>query len=40
MPGFDNVNFNHLADQLDDEAIIAKLRKGECLRWFNPLQRR
>lgn len=29
MPGFENVNFNHLADQLEDEAIIAKLRKGE-----------
>ena len=27
-PEFENVNFNHLADQLEDEAIIEKLTHG------------
>jgi hypothetical protein len=28
MPGFENANFNHLVDQLEDEAILRKLRRG------------
>ena len=28
MPGFESANFNHLADQLEDAAILRKLRRG------------
>jgi hypothetical protein len=27
-PGYEGVNFNHLATELEDEAIIEKLRQG------------
>jgi hypothetical protein len=28
-PGYEGVNFNHLATELEDEAIIEKLRQGK-----------
>ncbi len=28
-PGYEGVNFDHLAEELEDEAIIEKMRRGQ-----------